>query len=78
MYLFHNGTNIMIPDAIIKNKFLKLKPPPDMISVLHSHIQRSANNPNPIALPIPIHPVIRFHHLLPGFLPVRFSLRILP
>ena len=44
----------MIPEAIIKNRFLKVGPPPDMISEAQSHIHKRANNPNPIAFPIPI------------------------
>ena len=44
-----------MPDAIIKNRFLKVGPPPDMMSVAHNHIQRRDNSPKPIALPMSIH-----------------------
>ena len=43
----------MIPDATIKNKFLKLRPPPDITSIVQSHIHNIANNVKPIILPIP-------------------------
>lgn len=42
----------MIPDATIKKIFLKVTPPPDMISELHNHIHRRANNEKPMTLPI--------------------------
>lgn len=54
MYLFHKGTKIIIPEAIIKKIFLNVKPPPDMTSVITSHIHRRAKSANPITLPIPI------------------------
>lgn len=52
-----------MPDAIIKNKFLKVNPPPAMISEEHNHTQRRANIPNPIAFPIPNSGKIRFRRL---------------
>ena len=48
------GTKIIIPEAIIKNKFLKVNPPPDLINAEHKQIHKRAINPKPIAFPIPI------------------------
>lgn len=61
----------MIPEETIKNRFLKLKPPPETSIMLQSQIHKMERSPNPIAFPISIQTII-FGRLMQVFPPEHF------